>query len=62
MTKFTDQEKADAAKREVKQRQRVYPRLCDQGKMTKQFADTQISIMQEIADEYEERAKRERLI
>lgn len=49
---FTDREKAECAEREVKQRQRVYARHVAAGKMSKEFADYQIAVMEEIAAEY----------
>jgi len=52
MSSFTDQEKAEAAEREVKQRIRVYTRLIANGRMSKEFADRQVDIMREIAADY----------
>lgn len=49
---FSEQEKAECAKREVKMRERVYPRWVQQGKMTQQQADLEIAMMREIAEEY----------
>ena len=51
---FTNQQKRDAALREVKQRKRVYARLVSDGRMTQAKADEQIAIMQAIADDYHE--------
>lgn len=51
---FTNQQKRDAALREVKYRKRVYARLVLDGRMTQAFADEQIAIMQAIADDYKE--------
>lgn len=59
---FTAAEKAEAAEREVRQRERVYPRLIDAGKMKQHFADWQLAIMREIAADYRRQAERERLI
>jgi hypothetical protein len=55
-------QKAEAAERETKYRKRVYDRQVEAGKMTREFADRQIAIMQEIADDYRELAKKETLI
>lgn len=60
--RFTDAEKADCARREVKQRERVYPRLIETGKLTPGFAQRQIDLMIEIAEDYEAKAKAERLV
>jgi hypothetical protein len=43
--RFTDAELAECAKREVKQRRRVYPNLVASGRMTQEFADRQIQMM-----------------
>lgn len=56
---ITAREKADCALREVKQRQRVYPRLVEGGKMTQAFAEKQTAIMQVIADDYARQAEEE---
>lgn len=47
-------EKRAAAEREVRQRQRVYPRLVREGRMTQEFADRQIAVMRAIAEDYRE--------
>lgn len=49
---FTNRVKADAAEREVRQRQRVYAHQVAAGKMTQEFADVQIRIMQEVTEDY----------
>ncbi|MCF6120837.1 hypothetical protein L2449_28850 [Mesorhizobium muleiense] len=49
---FTARDKADCAEREVKQRQRVYPRLVSEGRMTQQLADRQTALMVAIAADY----------
>lgn len=56
---ITARDKARAADRELKQRQRVYPRLVASGKMTAQFADWQIKVMASIAEDYEASASAE---
>lgn len=56
---FSAKEKAGAAEREVRQRQRVYPRWVADGRMTQEFADRQIAIMREIAADYLAQAEAE---
>lgn len=51
MSEFTYRELQECAAREVKQRERVYPRLIEQRKLTASFAQRQIDMMQAIADE-----------
>jgi hypothetical protein len=62
---YSNREKADCAKREVKQRQRIYARRVENGDMSPEFMRVQIAMMTEIADEYEAKAvedeKKERL-
>jgi hypothetical protein len=55
--KFTNEEKADCAERELRWRRRVYPRRIDKGSMTKVQAEREIAMMTEIAADY--RAKGE---
>lgn len=55
-------EKADCAWRELKQRQRVYQRLVEQGRMTRQLADRELRLMEEIARDYDKQAESERLL
>lgn len=52
---FSTKEKREAIDREVRFRQRVYPRWVAAGKMTQEFADRQIAIFQEVAADYAER-------
>jgi hypothetical protein len=60
---FTYGEKRAAAEREVKQRERVYPRLIENRRMTKATAERETAIMRAIADDYRElEQKNERLI
>jgi hypothetical protein len=49
---FTDEEKRQAAEREVAMRKNVYPARVRAGKMKQDAADYQIAIMQEIARDY----------
>lgn len=60
--KFTNAEMAEAARREVGQRQRVYARLVENGKMSRPFADRQVAIMEAIAETLEGLAKGDRLL
>ncbi len=60
--KFTYAEMAEAARREVGQRKRVYERLVGNGKMSKTFADRQVAIMEQIAETLEGLAKGDRLL
>lgn len=51
-----------AAEREVRQRERVYPRLIESRRMTRATADRETQIMRDIADHFRElEAKAERL-
>lgn len=49
---ITNREKADCAEREVKQRRRVYTRFVADGRMSQDFADRQIAVMDAIAGDY----------
>lgn len=62
MTEFSNQQKLEAAEREVKQRVRVYKRLIETGKMTLEKANYETDIMRAIADDYYRLAAKERLI
>lgn len=53
---ITTIDKKREAQREVQQRQRVYRRLVENGKMKQADADRQIAIMQAIADDYTAKA------
>lgn len=57
--RFTARQKQQAAAREVAQRQRVYPRLVEAGKMKQADADKHIAIMSEIEADYRQRADAE---
>jgi hypothetical protein len=59
---FTAEEKWIEARRELKMRMRVYPRLIEAGDLSEQAARQRIGIMQEIATDYERLAQTERLI
>lgn len=56
---ITDKDKAECAEREVRQRQRVYPRWVGEGRMTQAFADRQIEVMSAIASDYRAKADAE---
>lgn len=57
--RFTSRQKQQAAAREVAQRQRVYPRLVEAGKMKQADSDLQIAIMSAIELDYRQRADAE---
>ena len=52
MGEFTAREKAACADREVGQRQRVYGRMVEEGRMHQERALREIALMQEIAADY----------
>lgn len=54
---FTDDEKREAALREVKWRKHVYPNRVTTKRMTQYQADYQIKIMEAIAEDYRARAE-----
>ena len=60
MSKFTDEEKAKEAGREVKMRQGVYARARKSRGLSSE-QQRRIAIMQEIADEYRKSAETEKL-
>lgn len=49
---FTERRKLQCIEREIKQRQAVYGRLVDEGRMTPKQAGEEIAIMREIAEDY----------
>lgn len=59
---FTAEMKRDAARREIRFRERVYNNKVRQGSMTQAKADFEIEIMREIAEDYERLAKQDRLL
>ena len=59
MADFTARQKAECAEREVKQRQKVYGRRVAEGRMSAEFAASQIAMMEEIAAEYRATAEAE---
>lgn len=52
MAVITAREKFECAERELKQRKYVYPRRVADGKMTQDFANKQINLMEAIATDY----------
>jgi hypothetical protein len=59
---FTSAEKRECAERELKMRQRVYPRWVQSEKMTQAKADREIALMQAIVEDYAILEGGERLI
>lgn len=59
---YTEEEKLEAIRRELKLRRRVYPRRIADKRMTQQLAERQIAIFEQIEADYVERASKERLI
>lgn len=54
---FSNADKLAEVEREIKQRQRVYPRLVSQGKLRQATADKQMEIMCAIAVDYRNKIK-----
>ena len=50
---FTNAEKYEAAKREVKMRRRVYPQWTQRGKMSEEESEWQIAVMESIMLDYQ---------
>lgn len=59
---ITSADKLACAERELKMRQRVYPRWVDAGKMSAGKAELEIEMMKAIAADYQAAAQKERLI
>jgi len=59
---FTSSEKRECAERELKMRERVYPRWTAAGKMTQAKADAEIALMEAIVEDYKILEGGERLI
>ena len=59
---YTTQNKIDEVLREIKFRERVYGRLVNTGAKTQQEMTKRIEIMKEIAEDYRNVAKAERLL
>ena len=60
--KFTSAEKAAEVKREIGQRQWVYPKQVADGKLAQALANRRIAIMEEIAGDYLELVRKEQLL
>ena len=58
---FTFAEKRECAERETRFRRRVYERMVNVNKMSRENAERQISIMEEIAADYAEMGKKDQL-
>ncbi len=58
----TAEDKLASIEREIRYRRRVYPRFVANGQMSQQMADTQLRLMQEIAEDYRKLAEKERLL
>ena len=56
------QMKLDAVERELAMRRRVYPKFVEGAKMSAKFADEQILIFEEIAEDYRRQVESERLL
>jgi hypothetical protein len=58
----TSQQKLDCIEREIRMRERVYPRWVADKKMSQAKADEELATMRAIADDYRQSAESERLI
>jgi hypothetical protein len=54
---INDTDKLACIEREIKMRLQVYPRWIESGRMTREKADHEISVMQEIAEDYRRKLK-----
>ncbi|MCB0383789.1 MAG: hypothetical protein KDD43_00245 [Bdellovibrionales bacterium] len=52
---YTTEQKLACIERELRHRRRVYARLVDQGKMTEQKAEEEISMMEAIKQDYQDK-------
>jgi hypothetical protein len=59
---FTATDKLKCVLRELRMRQKVYPRRIRAGYMHQSTADHEIELMREIVDDYQQQAERERLL
>ena len=62
MTIYSNQDKLRAIERELNFRRKVYPRWVADKKMSQKFADEQIAIFEDIADDYAKQIAKDRLI
>ena len=58
----TAAEKLAEVKREIRERQWVYPKQVEAGKLSQALADRRIAIMEAIADDYREQVQKEQLL
>lgn len=59
---ITNDEKLACIEREIRYRERVYPKRVAAGQMTQSFAAEQILLMQAIAEDYRRLIEKERLL
>lgn len=59
---ITTEDKLACVRRELVMRCNVYPRRVNSGQMTQAAADRQIQLMEAIVEDYEQKAKDERLL
>lgn len=59
---ITDTDKLNCAEREVKLRQKHYPRWVEEGKLSLGKATHEIACMEAIAEDYRAKAAKERLL
>lgn len=59
---YTNEQKLEALRRELRFRHRVYARKVSEGSMSQDYADEQIAVFEEIARDYEAKAAEERLL
>lgn len=62
MSPYNAKDKAEEIRREMLTRERVYPSWVRLGRISKDTAAFRIAIMQAIWEDYEEQAKKERLL
>lgn len=62
MAGFTPEQLKACAERELKMRERVYPRWIEQGRMTQQKADAETAMMRAIVEALEARCAAGRLL
>lgn len=54
---FSNKEKAAECSRELRQRRHVYPRLIADGRLSQEAAARQISLMEDMLQDYQQRAE-----
>jgi hypothetical protein len=62
MIRFTADQKYHEVLRELALRRKLYPRWIAEGRVSEEEAKKRINIMAEIADDYDEQVKQERLL